>query len=96
MNQSLLAPFGTAIERVEAGLAALRQGQGVLVVDDEDRENEGDLIFAAESLTMRKWPCSFANAAVSCVCVYRTKRSKPLSYHLWSKTTRANMAQRLP
>lgn len=51
MDQSLLSPFGTAIERVEAGLAALRQGQGVLVVDDEDRENEGDLIFAAQSLT---------------------------------------------
>ena len=44
MNQSLLSPFGTAIERVEVALEALKQGRGVLVVDDEDRENEGDLI----------------------------------------------------
>jgi 3,4-dihydroxy 2-butanone 4-phosphate synthase len=29
----------------------LRQGRGILVVDDEDRENEGDLIFAAQPLT---------------------------------------------
>ncbi len=45
MNQSLLSPFGTPFERVEAGLDAIRHGRGVLVVDDEDRENEGDIIF---------------------------------------------------
>lgn len=51
MNQHLLEQFGTTHERVERGLAALRTGQGVLVADDADRENEGDLIFAAETLT---------------------------------------------
>ena len=47
MNQSLLAAYGNPIERVNAALTALRQGKGVLVVDDEDRENEGDLLMAA-------------------------------------------------
>ncbi|GBC62044.1 3,4-dihydroxy-2-butanone-4-phosphate synthase [Desulfonema ishimotonii] len=51
MNQTLLTQFGNSFERVEKGLDALRNGQGVLVADDENRENEGDLIFAAESLT---------------------------------------------
>lgn len=51
MNETLLTRFGSAAERVEAGLAALRAGRGVLVTDDEERENEGDLIFAAASLT---------------------------------------------
>jgi 3,4-dihydroxy 2-butanone 4-phosphate synthase len=37
--------------RVLAAIAALRAGNGVLITDDEDRENEGDLVFAAESLT---------------------------------------------
>jgi 3,4-dihydroxy 2-butanone 4-phosphate synthase len=37
--------------RIEAAAEALRQGQGVLITDDEDRENEGDLVFAAESIT---------------------------------------------
>jgi 3,4-dihydroxy 2-butanone 4-phosphate synthase / GTP cyclohydrolase II len=32
-------------------LAELRAGRAVIVVDDEDRENEGDLIFAAEHAT---------------------------------------------
>lgn len=47
-HQSLLSPFGSPFERVEKALHAVRQGQGVLVVDDELRENEGDIIFAAE------------------------------------------------
>ena len=51
MNQSLLQPFGASDERVQRAIASIREGRGVLVVDDEDRENEGDLIFAAETLT---------------------------------------------
>lgn len=70
MNQSLLAPFGTAIERVEAGLNALRQGLGVLVVDDEDRENEGDLIFAAESLTNAQMAMLIRECSgIVCLCL---------------------------
>ena len=41
----------TPNERVEAAVAAVRKGRGVLVVDDEDRENEGDLICAASFAT---------------------------------------------
>ena len=51
MNQSTLSHFGNSITRVEKGLQALRNGRGVLVTDDEQRENEGDLIFAAETLS---------------------------------------------
>lgn len=51
MQHPLAAIFGTPVERVEKALSALRNGNGILVTDDEDRENEGDLIFAAESLT---------------------------------------------
>lgn len=37
--------------RVEAAVEAVRRGEMVVVVDDEDRENEGDLILAAEKIT---------------------------------------------
>ena len=37
--------------RIEEAIAAMRVGQMVIVVDDEDRENEGDLTFAAEKVT---------------------------------------------
>ena len=38
-------------DSVETCLAELRQGRMVIVTDDEDRENEGDLIMAAEKAT---------------------------------------------
>ncbi len=36
---------------VEEAVEALRQGRMIIVVDDEDRENEGDLVMAAEKVT---------------------------------------------
>ena len=36
---------------IEAALEALREGRMIIVVDDEDRENEGDLTIAAEKVT---------------------------------------------
>lgn len=40
MNQKLLNRFGNSFMRVEQALEALREGKGVLVTDDEQRENE--------------------------------------------------------
>jgi 3,4-dihydroxy 2-butanone 4-phosphate synthase/GTP cyclohydrolase II len=40
-----------AIASVEAALAQIRAGGMVILVDDEDRENEGDLCMAAEQVT---------------------------------------------
>ncbi len=37
--------------RIEDALDAIRAGQMIIVVDDEDRENEGDLTIAAEKIT---------------------------------------------
>ncbi|MDN8593915.1 MULTISPECIES: bifunctional 3,4-dihydroxy-2-butanone-4-phosphate synthase/GTP cyclohydrolase II [unclassified Corynebacterium] len=39
------------LDSVEDAVAAVGRGEAVVVVDDEDRENEGDLIFAAEHAT---------------------------------------------
>jgi len=50
-NTLTLADFGTAELRVERAVAQIRAGGGVIVVDDEDRENEGDIIFAAETIS---------------------------------------------
>ncbi|MGF1723580.1 3,4-dihydroxy-2-butanone-4-phosphate synthase [Photobacterium nomapromontoriensis] len=70
MNQSLLTPYGTPFERVEAGLNAIRQGRGVLVVDDEDRENEGDIIFAAQTLTAEQMALMIRECSgIVCLCL---------------------------
>ncbi|MDE3223548.1 MAG: 3,4-dihydroxy-2-butanone-4-phosphate synthase, partial [Acidobacteriota bacterium] len=40
-----------ALASIEQAIEQLRRGGMVVVVDDEDRENEGDLIMAAEDVT---------------------------------------------
>ena len=39
------------INKIEDALEDLRQGKMIILVDDEDRENEGDLVVAAEKVT---------------------------------------------
>jgi len=39
------------VAKIEAALDDIRQGKMVILVDDEDRENEGDLVAAAELVT---------------------------------------------
>lgn len=55
MNQSVLAPFGDSEQRVKNALKSFKQGNGILVLDDEDRENEGDLIFWQKRSRRNKW-----------------------------------------
>lgn len=42
------------LNTIEEALTDFREGKFVIVVDDEDRENEGDLIIAAEKITAEK------------------------------------------
>jgi len=42
---------GVRLDPVERAVEEIRVGRAVVVVDDEDRENEGDLIFAASKAT---------------------------------------------
>ena len=39
------------LNTVEEGLEDIRQGKVLIVVDDEDRENEGDFIVSGEKIT---------------------------------------------
>ncbi len=46
-----VAQDGSAFASIEEAAAEFRRGRFVLIVDDEDRENEGDLTMAAEKVT---------------------------------------------
>ncbi|MDW6004947.1 3,4-dihydroxy-2-butanone-4-phosphate synthase [Vibrio mangrovi] len=71
MNQlNLLAEFGDPMTRVEIALQALREGKGVLLLDDEDRENEGDLIYSAEHLTQAQMALMIRECSgIVCLCL---------------------------
>ncbi|MBA0204821.1 3,4-dihydroxy-2-butanone-4-phosphate synthase [Pectobacterium aroidearum] len=77
MNQTLLSEFGNPTERVERALDALRHGRGVLVLDDEDRENEGDMIFSAENMTIEQMALTIRHGSgIVCLCLTEERRQQ--------------------
>jgi 3,4-dihydroxy-2-butanone 4-phosphate synthase len=44
----------SSLATIEEAIAEYRAGRMVIVMDDEDRENEGDLCMAAERVTPRR------------------------------------------
>ena len=57
-----------SIESVEKAINALKNGKPIIVVDDLDRENEGDLIFPAEDCTtdMISYFLNFTSGVICC------------------------------
>ena len=69
-QQSILESFGNPHERAERAIESLKNGEGVLIVDDEDRENEGDLIYAAQTLTTRQMALLIRECSgIVCLCL---------------------------
>ncbi|MFH1830191.1 MAG: bifunctional 3,4-dihydroxy-2-butanone-4-phosphate synthase/GTP cyclohydrolase II [Pseudomonadota bacterium] len=64
--------MGFDITSVEDAIAAIKAGKMVIMVDDEDRENEGDLVCAAEHITaekiafMARFGCGLICLALTC------------------------------
>lgn len=59
-----------AVERVQAALAAMRQGTPVLLQDDADREDEADLIVAASRLSARTMAMLIRECSgIVCLCL---------------------------
>jgi len=74
MNQtldvSLLSRFGNATQRVERALSELQAGKGILLVDDEDRENEGDLIYSTQHLSSEQMALMIRECSgIVCLCL---------------------------
>jgi 3,4-dihydroxy 2-butanone 4-phosphate synthase/3,4-dihydroxy 2-butanone 4-phosphate synthase/GTP cyclohydrolase II len=56
----------TGLDPVESAIAAMAAGRAVIVVDNEDRENEGDIIFAAEHATpaLMGWTIRYSSGVI--------------------------------
>jgi 3,4-dihydroxy 2-butanone 4-phosphate synthase / GTP cyclohydrolase II len=56
----------SVLDSIEAAIEAFAAGRPVVVVDDEDRENEGDIIFAAEFATpeLMGWTVRYSSGVV--------------------------------
>ncbi|WP_295723059.1 3,4-dihydroxy-2-butanone-4-phosphate synthase [uncultured Methanobrevibacter sp.] len=72
MNQEKLE--GTYLERVETAVKYLKEGKGVIVTDDEDRENEGDMFFSADYLTENQMALLIREGSgIVCLCLTEEK-----------------------
>ncbi len=69
-EQFLLSQFGDSIGRVEKAIDDLSHGKGILLADDENRENEGDLIFPAESISVPQMATLIRECSgIVCLCI---------------------------
>ena len=77
---NLLNTFGNTFqERVSRAIQDIASGKGVLLVDDENRENEGDIIFAAENLTVPGMAMMIRECSgIVCLCITE-ERAKQLA-----------------
>lgn len=77
MNQKILSEFGKPIERVEKAIFALQSGEGIIILDDEKRENEGDLVFSSEKMTVEQMALTIRyGSGIVCLCITESKRKK--------------------
>src|SRR5262245_24696065 len=74
-------------QRVEDVLAGFAQGEIVVVTDDDDRENEGDLFVAASLCTPRRWPSSSATPLASSARRFRPRRRSACTSTRWWRRT---------
>ena len=82
--------FNTIPEAIEE----IKNGKYIIVVDDEDRENEGDLIMAAEKITPEAVNF-FATYGRGLICVSLTKqRIKELKLHPMVETNTSKLGTR--
>ena len=56
------------ISKIEDAISAIARGEMVIVVDDQDRENEGDIVFASQDATAEKI-AFMMNKARGLICV---------------------------
>ncbi|GAA0732759.1 3,4-dihydroxy-2-butanone-4-phosphate synthase [Aquimarina litoralis] len=70
-----LETFGiNSEERLENAITHLQNGNGVILVDDENRENEGDLIFSAHTMTINQMALMIRKCSgIVCLCMTNKK-----------------------
>ena len=63
-----------SIERLEKALIHIRNGNGVILTDDKNRENEGDLIFSAHNMTNNHMALMIRKCSgIVCLCLTNEK-----------------------
>ncbi|CAL4318403.1 3,4-dihydroxy-2-butanone 4-phosphate synthase [Buchnera aphidicola (Eriosoma grossulariae)] len=77
MKKNILSKFGNSNQRITNAIKAFKQGQGIILLDDENRENEGDLIFPAETMTIEQMAFTIRHGSgIVCLCITESRRKQ--------------------
>ncbi|WP_333661324.1 3,4-dihydroxy-2-butanone-4-phosphate synthase [Chishuiella changwenlii] len=73
-----ITQFGKdANERIANAITSLQNGKGILLVDDENRENEGDIIFPASTITTPDMALLIRECSgIICLCITQEKANE--------------------
>lgn len=78
-------------ERVENAIRKFQSGKGVLLVDDEDRENEGDIIFPASTVSVQDIALMIRECSgIICLCLTPGKSEQLGLYPMVTQNTSKN------
>src|SRR6185436_2589077 len=70
MSHHTSLPRGPMPPRIRIALDAIRHGRAVVLLDDDDRENEGDLIVATDRLTVPMMATMIRECSgIVCLCL---------------------------
>lgn len=77
MNKMQLSIFGTSKQRLKIAIETLKKKQGIIVFDDKNRENESDILFVAETITVEQMAFTIRNCSgIVCLCLTEDHRKK--------------------
>ncbi|QJC36122.1 3,4-dihydroxy-2-butanone-4-phosphate synthase [Enterobacteriaceae endosymbiont of Donacia cincticornis] len=69
--------FGNIETRIKNAINFLKKGKGILILDDEKRENESDIVFAAENISIENIAFSIRyGSGIICLCITEYLRKK--------------------
>ena len=86
----------TKLDTVERAVADIAAGKAVVVIDDEDRENEGDLIFAAEKATRNSSRSWFGTPPATCAFRWTARSATGSGCCRCTRSTRTSTAPPTP
>lgn len=78
-------------ERIGNAISKLQDGKGILLVDDENRENEGDIIYPAETMSVKDMALMIRECSgIVCLCLTPEKSEKMELHQMVKSNTSKN------
>ncbi|CAL4318276.1 3,4-dihydroxy-2-butanone-4-phosphate synthase [Buchnera aphidicola] len=77
MNDYSLKQFGNFKDRIKLAISTLQSKNGIIILDDKNRENEGDLVFSCENMTTQQMALTIRyGSGIVCLCITENKRKQ--------------------